>query len=51
MHNNPLFIQPEIGAGVKGGIKKTNVDFQINSIYDTNFGGMAPVNSKIKIGF
>jgi hypothetical protein len=51
MHNNPLFIQPEIGAGMKAGFKKTNIDFQINSIFDTEFGGMTPVNSKIKIGF
>jgi hypothetical protein len=51
MHNNPLFIQSEIGAGMKAGFKKTNVDFQINSIYDTKFGGMTPVNSKIKIAF
>jgi hypothetical protein len=51
MHNNPLYIQSEIGAGVKAGFKKTNIDFQINSIYDTKIGGMTPVNSKIKIGF
>lgn len=51
MHNNPLFIQSEIGAGMKAGFKKTNIDFQINSIYDTKFGGMTPVNSKIRIGF
>jgi len=51
MHNNPLFIQSEIGAGVKAGLKKTNVDFKINSIYDTKFGGMTPVNSKIRIEF
>jgi len=51
MHNNPLFIQSEIGAGVKAGFKRTNVDFQINSIYDTKSGGMTPVNSKIKIAF
>ncbi|MCA1760319.1 MAG: hypothetical protein LC658_11175 [Bacteroidales bacterium] len=51
MHNNPLFIQSEIGAGMKTGFKKTNIDFQINSIYDTKFGGMTPVNSKIRIEF
>ena len=51
MHNNPLFIQSEIGTGVKAGFKKTNVDFQINSIYDGKFKGMTPINSKIKIGF
>ena len=51
MHNNPMFIQSEIGAGVKAGFKRTNVDFQINSIYDTKSGGMTPVNSKIKIAF
>jgi hypothetical protein len=51
MHNNPMFIQSEIGAGVKAGFKKTNIDFQINSIYDSKYGGLTPVNSKIKIGF
>lgn len=51
MHNNPLFIQSEIGAGMKAGLKKTNIDFQINSIYDTKIGGMTPVNSKIRIEF
>ena len=51
MHNNPMFIQSEIGAGMKAGFKKTNVDVQINSNFDTEFGGMIPVNSKIKIGF
>jgi len=51
LHNNPLFIQSEIGAGVKAGFKRTNVDFQINSKFDSKFGGMTPVNSKIKIAF
>jgi hypothetical protein len=51
MHNNPMFIQSEIGAGVKASFKKTNIDFQINSIYDSKYGGLTPVNSKIKIGF
>lgn len=51
MYHNPMFIQSEIGAGVKAGFKKTNVDFQINSNYDKEFGGVIPVNSKIKIGF
>ncbi len=51
MHNNPMFIQSEIGAGLKAGFKKTNIDFQINSIYDSKYGGLTPVNSKIKIGF
>jgi hypothetical protein len=51
MHNNPLFIKSEIGAGMKAGFKKTNIDFQINSIYDTKIEGMTPVNSKIRIEF
>jgi len=51
IYKNPLFIQTEIGAGMKAGFKKSNIDFQINSIYDSKFGGITPVNSKIKIGF
>jgi hypothetical protein len=51
IYKNPLFIQTEIGAGMKAGFKKSNIDFQINSTYDSKFGGMTPVNSKIKIGF
>jgi hypothetical protein len=51
IYNNPMFIQSEIGAGVKTGIKKTNIDFQINSLYDKEFGGMIPLNSKLKLGF
>lgn len=51
IHNNPFFIQSEIGAGLQAGFKKTNVDFKINSIYDTKFGGITPVNSKIRIDF
>ena len=51
IYNNPFFIQSEIGAGVKAGFKKTNVDFKINSIYDKTSGGMTPVNSKIQIEF
>jgi len=51
IYKNPLFIQTEIGAGMKAGFKKSSIDFQINSIYDSKFGGMTPVNSKIKIGF
>jgi hypothetical protein len=51
MHNNPMFIQSEIGTGVKAGFKRTNIDLQINSKFDSKFGGMTPVNSKIKIAF
>lgn len=51
IQNNPFFIQSEIGAGVKAGLKNTSFDFKINSIYDTKFGGMTPVNSKIRIEF
>ncbi len=51
IYKNPLFIQTEIGAGMKAGFKKSNIDFQINSIYDSKIGVMTPVNSKIKIGF
>lgn len=51
MHRNPLFLQPEIGAGLKTNFKKVNADFQIFSIYGTELDNISPVNSRLRIGF
>lgn len=49
IYRNPLFLQSEVGAGLKRNYKNVNAKFQINSIYDKI--QFAPVNSKITIGF
>ncbi len=51
MYNNPLFIQNEMGGGLKANFKKTNLDFQIFSIYGSGLNKNSPVNSRIRIGF
>ncbi len=51
IYRNPLFLQSEVGAGLKRNYKNVNAKFQINSIYDNNVRQFAPVNSKISIGF
>ena len=51
IYRNPLFLQSEVGAGLKRDYKNVNAKFQINSIYDNNVRQFAPVNSKISIGF
>ena len=48
---NPLFLQSEVGAGIKKDYKNMVAKFQINSIYDNHKGHFAPINSKITIGF
>lgn len=48
---NPLFLQSEVGAGIKRDYKNMDAKFQINSIYDNHKGHFAPINSKITIGF
>lgn len=51
IYRNPLFLQSEVGAGIKRDYKNMNTKFQINSIYDNHKGQFAPINSKITIGF
>lgn len=51
IYMNPLFLQSEVGAGLKRDYKYMNAKFQINSIYDNQSKQFAPVNSKISIGF
>lgn len=51
IYRNPLFLQSEVGAGLKRNYKNVNAKFQINSIYDNTVRQFAPVNSKISIGF
>nr|MBD3622183.1 hypothetical protein [Sunxiuqinia sp.] len=51
MHNNSLFLQNEIGSGLKANFKKAHLDFQIYSIYGTEPGNTNPVGSRIRIGF
>ena len=51
MYRNPLFLQSEVGAGLKRKTKNVNTKFHINSIYDNNLKQFTPVNSKISFGF
>ena len=51
IYRNPMFLQSEVGAGLKRNYKNINAKFQINSIYDNEVRQFAPVNSKISIGF
>jgi hypothetical protein len=51
MHNNTLFLQNEVGAGINTTYKKSRIDLQFFSIYDSDFKDMRPVHSKIRIGF
>ncbi len=51
IYQNPLFLQSEVGAGVKRDYKNVDAKFQINTNYDNKNGQFAPINSKIIIGF
>jgi hypothetical protein len=51
IHNNPLFLQNEAGAGIYTTYKKSRIDLQIFSIYGSDFKDMRPVHSKLRIGF
>jgi hypothetical protein len=51
IYRNPLFLQSEVGAGIKRDYKNINTKFQINSIYDNHSMQFTPMNSKISIGF
>jgi hypothetical protein len=51
IYRNPLFLQSEVGAGIKRDYKHINTKFEINSIYENYTKQFAPVNSKISIGF
>ena len=51
---NPLFIQTEIGGGLKAKYKNIKADFGVKAIQNTQFKNVSPVgtvNSKIIIGF
>lgn len=53
MHNNPLFLQNEIGGGVKANFNKTQIGFDIYSMPGQEFKSvwLRPTNSRITIGF
>jgi hypothetical protein len=51
MHNNTLFLQNEVGAGINTTYKKSRIDLHIFSIYGSDFKEVTPVHSKIRIGF
>jgi len=51
IHNNPLFMQSEFGTGLKAKYKNKYIDFRIFSIYGSEYNGVKPVHSKIRIGF
>lgn len=51
---SPLFLQTEIGAGLRANYKNINADVGMKSMYDTQFNQLKPINSmstKITIGF
>lgn len=51
IYKNPLFLQSEVGAGIKRDYKNVNAKFQVNSTYDNRSMQFTPINSKISIGF
>lgn len=51
LHNNPLFLQSEIGGGLKTNFKKVNADLKIYSIYQNSSKKFSPVNSVFSIEF
>lgn len=53
LHNNPLFLQNEIGAGMKTNFNKTHIGFEIYSMPGQEFKSvqLRPTNSRITIGF
>jgi len=53
MYNNPLFLQNEIGAGMKANFNKTHIGFEIYSMPGQEFKSvrLRPTNSRITIGF
>jgi len=51
MYDNALFIQSEIGGGLKTNFKKVNADLKIFSIYRKESKTLSPVNSVIRIEF
>lgn len=51
LHNNPLFLQSEIGGGLKTNFKKVNADLKIYSIYQNKSKKFRPVNSVFSIEF
>lgn len=53
LYNNPLFLQNEIGTGMKTNFSKTRIGFEIYSMPGQEFklAGPRPTNSRITIGF
>lgn len=53
LYNNPLFLQNEIGAGMKANFNKTHIGFEIYSMPGQEFKSvrLRPTNSRITIGF
>ena len=53
MHSNPLFLQNEIGAGVKANFNKAYIGIEIYSMPGQKFKSplFRPTNSRITIGF
>ena len=51
LYKNPLFIQTEMGTGLKANFNTINVDFQIITIYGTELNRINPMDSKIRINF
>lgn len=53
MHNNPLFLQNEIGSGMKANFNKSHIGFEIYSMPGQEFKSvrLKPTNSRITIGF
>lgn len=54
IYMNPLFLQTEIGGGLKAKYKNINADIGVKAMYNTQFKQASPVgtmNSKVTIGF
>ncbi len=53
MSNNPLFLQNEVGAGLKANFNKTHIGLEVYSMPGQDFKSvrLKPANSRITIGF
>jgi len=51
LYSNPLFIQTEVGGGVRTNFKKVNANLKVFSIYQEESKTFSPMNSVIRIEF
>ncbi len=51
LYSNPLFLQTEVGGGLRTNFKRVNADLKVFSIYREESQTFSPMNSVLKIEF